>query len=170
MEAKIPFKLRKWRNDDVEDLVRFANNVNISRNLTNHFVNPYTIENGRSFLNMVSEQHPVQIFAIEVENHASGSIGIHPQSDIMLKNAELGYWLAECYWGNNIISSAIVKMVDYAFQTFDIDRIFARPFGSNVGSQKALIKAGFVQEAYFKNTIYKNNQYEDELVFAIRRK
>jgi len=58
--------------------------------------------------------------------------------------------------------------VKYGFENFDINRIYARPFGSNVGSQKALENAGFKLEARFEKTIYKNGRYEDELVYAIR--
>ncbi|MFT5765883.1 MAG: ribosomal-protein-alanine N-acetyltransferase [Saprospiraceae bacterium] len=60
-------------------------------------------------------------------------------------------------------------MVDYGFNTFDINRIFARPFGNNIGSQKVLEKAGFVLEGKFEKAIFKNEVYLDELVYAIRK-
>jgi RimJ/RimL family protein N-acetyltransferase len=40
-------------------------------------------------------------------------------------------------------------------QNFDINRIFARPFGTNIASQKVLEKTGFVLEANFEKTFYK---------------
>ena len=92
-----------------------------------------------------------------------------PQADVHRKNAELGYWLAEPYWGQGIITRAITRMVSYGFEHWDIHRIFARPFGTNIASQRALEKAGFVLEARFEKTIFKNGEYLDELVYAIRR-
>ncbi len=74
-----------------------------------------------------------QIFAIEILGEASGGIGLHLQNDIQIKNAELGYWLAEPYWGKGIITQAIMQIINYGFDTFEIDRIFARPFGPNLG-------------------------------------
>jgi RimJ/RimL family protein N-acetyltransferase len=67
-----------------------------------------------------------------------------------------------------IISKAIPQMIEYGFKTFDIDRIFARPFGSNFASQKVLEKAGFKLEARLSKTLFKNGEYQDELIYAIR--
>jgi [ribosomal protein S5]-alanine N-acetyltransferase len=163
------FKLRPWSLNDLDSLVKHANNHKIARFMTDQFPHPYYEENGRTFIEFASRTDPVSIMAIEVEEKAVGGIGLHPQHDVYRKNAEMGYWLAEPYWGNGIITSAIKQMVEYGFKNFDIERIFARPFGSNPASQKVLQKAGFVQEARFKNTIYKNGEFDDELVFAIRR-
>ncbi len=66
------------------------------------------------------------------------------------------------------MTTAVKQMVDYGFHNFEIDRIFARPFGTNVGSQKVLEKAGFVLEARLEKTIYKMGKYEDELIYGIR--
>jgi len=46
--------------------------------------------------------------------------------------------------------------------------IYARPFGSNIGSQKALEKAGFKLEGRFEKTLFKNGRYEDDLIYAMR--
>src|SRR5690606_19183838 len=100
---------------------------------------------------------------------AAGGIGIHPKTDIEQKNAELGYWLAEPYWGKGIMSRAIAKAVEIGFRNFEITRIVGRTFGHNVGSQRALEKAGFVLEGRFRNAFFKNGEFTDELVYAIRR-
>ena len=163
------FKLRSWKTDDIDSLFKYANNIKIAKNLTNHFPHPYTIESGQGFIKRAQEFSPTRVFAISQAGEAIGAIGIHPQDDIFVKNAELGYWLAEPFWGNGIITKAIIEMVDYGFKTFDINRIFARPFGPNIGSQKALEKSGFILEARFEKTIYKNGEYIDELVYAIRK-
>ena len=67
----------------------------------------------------------------------------------------MGYWLAEPFWGKGIITEAIKQMIDYGFKNFDINRIFARPFGTNIASQKVLEKTGFKLEAKFEKTFYK---------------
>ena len=107
------FQLRAWRETDVESLVKYANNTNIAENLTNAFPHPYTRENGEAFIKYASSANPLHIFAIEVGGEAVGGIGIHPQSDIMCKNAELGYWLGEKYWGQGIITNAVKQMIEY---------------------------------------------------------
>lgn len=164
------FKLRPWNMKDLPDLVKHANNPSIAGNMTNGFPHPYTKADGIKFIHFATQDDPVHIFAIEVEGHAAGGIGIHPQSDIHCKNAELGYWLSEHYWGLGILSRAIPLMIDFAFKTYDIERLFARPFGRNVASQKVLEKNGFKLEARLEKTIFKNGAFEDELIYAVRRK
>ena len=76
---------------------------------------------------------------------------------------------AEPFWGQGIMTKAVSKIVDYGFKNLDITRIFARPFGTNIGSQKVLEKAGFVLEGKFNATIFKNGEYLDELIYAVRK-
>lgn len=93
------FELRPWQITDLENLVRYANNPNVSKNLTNAFPYPYTSADGQAFIKMTLEHNPTQIMAIVIDGVAAGGIGLHPQKDIFYKNAELGYWLAEPFWG-----------------------------------------------------------------------
>ncbi|MEJ7609701.1 MAG: GNAT family protein [Ferruginibacter sp.] len=163
------FKLRPWSMNDLASLVKYANNKNIAQFMSDVFPHPYTTEAGRAFIQFACKDEPVHIFAIEVNGEAAGGIGIHPQGDIQQKNAELGYWLAEPYWGKGIITKAISEIIEFAFRNYDINRVFARPFGNNIGSQKVLEKAGFVLEGRFENTFIKNGTLQDELVYAVRR-
>lgn len=164
------FTLRPWNINDLDSLVSNANNKKIAQYMTDQFPHPYTIEKGKAFIEFATKGSPLHIFAIDINGKAVGGIGVHPQMDIQCKNAELGYWLAEPFWGKGIVTKAIGQMIDYGFKNFDIDRIFARPFGTNKGSQRVLEKSGFVLEARFEKTLFKNGEYLDELVYAVRRK
>ncbi|HYG15426.1 MAG TPA: GNAT family protein [Bacteroidia bacterium] len=163
------FKLRPWNINDLDSLVKHAGNYNIAKNMTDSFPHPYSEENGRRFIEFATGDTPIRIFAIEVNGEAVGGIGLHPQNDIQRTNAELGYWLAEPYWGRGIITRAIPQMVEFGFNTFEITRIFARPFGTNMASQRVLEKTGFNLEARFEKTFYKNGEFVDELIYAIRK-
>jgi ribosomal-protein-alanine N-acetyltransferase len=83
------FILRPWKASDINSLIKYANNWNIAKNLTNQFPHPYTIQDGKAFIEYATKDEPIHIFAIEVNQEAVGGIGIHPQSDIFIKNAEL---------------------------------------------------------------------------------
>lgn len=162
------FKLRHWKISDLESLVKYADNWNVAKNLTDKFPHPYTHEDGLKYLGFASKAE--NIFAIEIDGEAAGSIGFFLQDDVHAKNAEIGYWLAEPFWGRGIVTKAIKQTVDYTFKNHNIERIFARPFGTNFASQKVLEKAGFTLEAKFEKTICKNGEFLDELFYAIRRK
>jgi len=159
--------LRAWATSDIDNLVKHANNPNIAKNMTNAFPHPYTQEAGLAFITMANSKKPLSIFALCLNNEAIGGIGMHPQQDIHEKCAELGYWLAEPFWGKGIASKAVLKMIDFSFLNFDIVRLYARPFSSNIGSQKVLEKCGFKLEARLKKSIFKNGVYMDELIYSI---
>ena len=163
------FILRAWDVEDAENLVKYANNFNIAKNMTDAFPHPYTIADAKKFIEFATKDIPIHIFAIDIHGEAVGGIGIHPQSDVHRKNAELGYWLAQDFWSKGIITKAIREIVDFAFTAYDINRVFARPYGSNLASQRVLEKSGFKLEGRFEKTIFKNGEYLDELIYAIRR-
>lgn len=163
------FILRPWNMSDLPALLRYANNFNISNNLTDKFPHPYSEADGKRFIGMATADEPIHIFCIDVNGEAVGGIGIHPQDDIHRKNAELGYWLAEPFWGKGIVTAAIPQAIDFAFNTYDLNRVFARPYGRNVASQRVLEKCGFVLEARLEQTLFKNGQFEDEMIYAVRR-
>ncbi len=154
---------------DLPDLVENANNPKIAQFMTDQFPHPYSEEKGRGFIEMTLAHKPTQIMAIEVDGRAVGGIGVHPESDIRRLNAELGYWLSEKHWGKGVVSLAIRQMLSYAFDTFPVDRIFARPFETNLASQRVLEKNGFQLECRLKKTLIKNDEVLDELIYAIRR-
>lgn len=163
------FTLRPWTEDDVESLVKYADNPLIAKNMTDQFPHPYTAQHAETFITYTSRLSPPHVLAIDIGGEAVGGIGIHQQTDIYRKNAEMGYWLGEPFWGRGIITRAIGQMVAYGFENWDIDRIYARPFGTNRASQRALEKAGFRLEGRFEKAFFKNGEYVDELIYAIRR-
>jgi RimJ/RimL family protein N-acetyltransferase len=161
--------IRPLLASDAENIVKYGNNYEIAKKLTDQFPHPYTLEKAEGFIEKVSENNPSNIMGIIYDGELIGIIGLHLQSDVFRMNAELGYWIGQPFWGKGIMTTVIQKMVKYSFENFDITRIFARPYGSNIGSQKALEKAGFKLEAKFEKILIKNNVFEDELVYAIRK-
>ncbi len=158
--------IRKWQLSDIDNLVRYANNKKISDNLADAFPFPYSKEFGLEFIERVSNEQPTKIFAITSENMAIGSIGIFPDQDIYRKNGAIAYWIAEPYWGKGIATSAIEQILRYGFDVLRLTRIYAKPFGTNIGSQRVLEKMGFELEATIPKAVFKNNIYLDEKIYG----
>lgn len=161
--------LRPWAKEDLSELVRMANNLNIARFMADVFPYPYKEENGKAFIEFANSKTPACIFAIVVDDKPVGSIGLHVQTDILRKNYEIGYWLGEEHWGKGIAVEAVKQITEYGFSNLDCIRIFARIFGNNTASQKAIQKAGFTLEGKFEKTIFKNGEFLDELIYALRK-
>ena len=164
-----PISLRPWTSEDLPELVRMANNINIARFMADVFPHPYNNENGKAFIEFANSKTPASIFAIVMNDVPVGSIGLHVQADILRKNHEIGYWLGEEHWGKGIAVEAIRQITEYGFANLDCLRIFARIFGNNIASQKAIQKAGFVLEGKYDKTIFKNGELLDELIYALRK-
>lgn len=163
------FELKPWNTSYIDDVYKYANNKNIADKLRDIFPHPYTHNDAEWYINdCISKEGIKQITrAIVVDNHAVGSIGIFVQNDVYRKSAELGYWLGEEFWNKGIMTEAIKKICNIAFNQFDIIRIYAEPFEHNIGSRKVLEKSRFNLEGIFKNNIIKNGKIFSSCMYAL---
>jgi RimJ/RimL family protein N-acetyltransferase len=159
--------LRKWQEKDVKSLAKNANNKKIHDNLRDSFPYPYTELAAKQWIEIVKNENPVNNFAIEYKGNAVGGIGLIKQEDIFRKNAEIGYWLGEKYWNKGITTKALKAMIDYSFNNFDIIRLFAHVFESNVASIRVMRKCGFKEEARMKDAVIKNNIVQNCLIYSL---
>jgi len=162
--------LRPWNNSDVHSLVKYANNKAIADNLRDAFPFPYTQKDAVRFLEMALSNDPhLLILAIDSKGEAIGSIGATLKQDVYRKNMEIGYWLAEPFWGKHIITEAVRRFIGHLWLSYDIRRIYAEPFANNIASRKVLEKAGFKCEAVFRQNVIKNGEYLDSCIYSILR-
>jgi RimJ/RimL family protein N-acetyltransferase len=146
--------LRPWSIGDAGQLAVIANNKKIADNLRDGFPFPYSLKDAKNWLNIIlPENYPPRFFAITIDKKLVGSIGIVTKTDIYRKNFEIGYFLAEEQWGKGIATQAIKAATSYAFKDFDIVRVYAEPFSDNIGSRRALEKAGFTLEATLRRNV-----------------
>ena len=162
-------RIRSWRRGDVASLTEHANNPRIARNVRDMFPSPYRTEDAEHWLAVVSCMQPESQFAVDVNGHAVGGIGISPGLDVHRIDGELGYWLGEEFWNRGIMTSAIKAFVPYAFSTFNLERIHANVFEWNVASGRVLEKAGFVLEGRMRRAALKDGIVIDVLLYAMIR-
>ena len=158
--------IRKWKIDDEDALVKHADNPKIASNLRDIFPSPYTNTDAKEFLSIVAASKPATIFAIATTAEAIGGIGLTIGKDVYRFTAELGYWLAETYWGKGIMTSAVTAITKIAFKQFRLNRVYAKPFISNTASVRVLEKAGFQLEGRLRASIIKNGQVLDQLIYS----
>lgn len=161
------YKLRPWTDNDVKSAFYNADNADIYMFMTDGF--PNTIDKWKSFIEFTLNNDSILYLAIEINGQAVGGVGITPQKDIGRNNAELGYWLGKEYWGKGIMTNVIKDIVRLAFEKFTVNRIYAKPFETNIASHRVLEKAGFILETRLMKTVIKNEELLDELFYAIRK-
>ncbi len=158
--------LRDWRPEDAASLVRHADSPRIAATMRDGFPSPYTLGDAFRFIAAAITTDTDLILAIEVDGEAVGGIGIHPLEDVYRRTAEIGYWLAESCQGRGIATDAVRALVPIAFDQYDIIRLQAGVFSSNVASMQVLERCGFVREAVHKNAIWKHGRLLDEVVYV----
>lgn len=163
------FELRKWNLEDSQDVAYYANNKKIAANLRNVFPYPYILADAEGYIRSCVENSEERQLcrAIVVNGRAAGSVGIFCGTDVYEKSAELGYWLAEEFWGKGIMTEAVKQLCQEAFERFDIVRIYAEPFAYNTDSRRVLEKAGFSLEGIMKKGVCKNGQIHDYCMYAL---
>jgi RimJ/RimL family protein N-acetyltransferase len=159
--------LRAWRPSDAPSLAKHANNRNVASQLRDRFPYPYTLADARQFIQSVAGARPTLLFAMVVDGEAVGGIGFFPGADVERFSAEIGYWLAEPYWGRGITVEAIRLMSAYAFSTCNMLRLFALPFADNTRSTRVLEKAGYAREALLRSSSVKYGEIRDQALYAL---
>ena len=152
--------------EDAESVVRHANSLNVARQLRDRFPHPYTRANASAFLKATLSAPEASNLAIDVDGEAIGAIGYVPGVDVERFSAEIGYWLGESYWGQGIVTEALLLVTDHVFDAFNMLRLFALPFADNAGSIRVLEKAGYVREAVLRSSSVKYGEPRDQLLFA----
>ncbi|MEA4988279.1 MAG: GNAT family protein [Anaerovorax sp.] len=162
-------QIRQWRIEDAVDLAAALNNKNVQNNLRDGLPYPYTENDAKEFINamLASDKNTVFTFAITVDNKVVGNIGIFREDNIHFRTAEMGYYIAEPFWGNGLGTSAVKQVSNYIFHNTDIIRIFAEPFAYNVASCRILEKSGFKYEGTLRSNAVKNGQTLDMKMYSL---
>ena len=161
-------KIRRWELSDARDLAPALSNKKIQDNLRDGLSYPYTEQDGKEFISamLAANENDTFAFAITVNGKVIGSIGAFRQGNIHRKTAELGYYIAEEYWGKGIMTEAVKQLCDYVFSNTDIIRIYAEPFAYNIGSCRVLEKAGFQYEGTLRSNALKNGNVFDMKMYS----
>jgi len=162
--------LRNWEEKDAERLASIANNKKIADNLQDNFPHPYSLDDAKEFISSTMQKgKDSEPFAIEINGIIVGSICATFKDNVRSKNVEIGYFLAEEYWGRGIIPDAIKCITGYLFENYDIIRVYAKTYSTNKNSRRVLEKAGFRLEAILKKGVFKNGIFQDDCIYAILR-
>jgi len=164
-------KIRKWKLTDAKDIAVVLSNKNIQDNLRDGLPYPYSEQDGIDFISSMlsANEDETFAFAITLDDKVIGSIGVFRQENIHRQTAEMGYYIAEEYWGKGIMTDAVKQICEYVFKNSDILRIYAEPFAYNTGSCRVLEKAGFQYEGTLRNNAVKNGKVLDMKMYSLLR-
>ena len=101
--------IRKWKKSDAASLADALSNRKVLNNLRDGLPYPYTEKDALDYIIFILSSDPNDIFAyaIDIDGTAVGSIGAFRQGNIHCRTAELGYYLAEKYWGKGVMTDVV---------------------------------------------------------------
>jgi len=149
-------RLRPYRETDIAELLPLIGTREVAAT-TLRIAHPYTEQNARDFLALISEAHRLWL-AITLRNDGRQIGGIGLTVDEQHKHAELGYWLGVEYWGKGYATEAAGEMLRYGFESLQLHRIFASHFKHNPASGKILKKLGMRYEGCQREHLRKWDQ------------
>ena len=161
--------IRRWRMSDAEALAKALNNEKVQNNLRDGLPFPYTVKDGEQFISaMLSlDENETFAFAVTDGDKAIGSIGVFRCGNIHRRTAELGYYVAEEYWGGGVMTTAVKLVCRHVFENSDIIRIFAEPFARNAASCRVLEKCGFQLEGVLRSNAVKCGEITDMKMYSL---
>ena len=162
-------KIRQWQPADARPLAEVLNNKNVLDDLRDGLPYPYTEADAAAFISamLTADRNNTFAWAVTVDGTVVGGIGAFRKDNVHRLTAEMGYYVAEAYWGKGVMTEAVKQACAYIFEKTDIIRIFAEPFSTNAASCRVLEKAGFVYEGTLRKHVVKNERVLDSAMYAI---
>jgi RimJ/RimL family protein N-acetyltransferase len=131
--------LRRPTLADVRAIALLANDRRIAEN-TRRLPHPYSQDHAVDFIRATAELGSETVFLIEHDHAAVGMVGIDCSTP---DAAELGYWLGVEHWGRGFGTEAARGAIDFFFEEFDGNHLYAGARVTNPASRKVLEKCGF---------------------------
>lgn len=166
--------LRELSIEDAMDISHLMT-YNISKSLW-QVPYPYTVENSLNFIN--SSQRDFKSlkalnFAIQYKNNENVNrlVGIISLKNIDSdkKNANVGYWIGEQYWGNGIATESVALVINYAFSVLGLEEIYAYVYSENKASIRVLEKNGMTKKGEVNEYNKMSGSYERTTKYVIQR-
>lgn len=98
-----------------------------------------------------------------------GSITLHGV-DWVNKSTSIGYWLAEDQQGQGIMTSSVRALINYCFNSLNLNRVEIRIAPGNLKSQAIPKALGFQQEGLVRSVEWLYDHYVDHLIFGLLKK
>lgn len=86
------------------------------------------------------------------------------------RSAKIGYCLVEVAWGNGFASEAVGALLQWAFETLDLNRVQAETDTRNIASGRVLEKLGFVREGTLREDCIVDGEVSDTWVYGLLRR
>ena len=86
------------------------------------------------------------------------------------RSASLGYCIGDAAWGQGYATEAARSLLQWAFDTLDLNRVQAEADTRNLASARVLEKLGFLREGTLREDCVVNGDVSDSWVYGLLRR
>ena len=163
--------LRKVTPEDLDNIFEYCKNPNVARYVT--WDAHQSLEDTKKFINYALDSYKVGapepmaiILKDDPKQRMIGSVGLIPASP-KNRTFELGYVIAEEYWGKGIVAEAAKPLINFGFKHFAMQRLQCRCDILNPQSSRVMEKLGMQYEGTLKASMYLKGKPRDMHMYSI---
>lgn len=165
-------KFRAIKRSDIDDIYEYSKNPNTSKFLLwSPHMSKYTTQ---EFVDIIlskykSGEYNDWAIVLKKTNKMIGTCGF-TRIDDENKTVEIGYVLNPEFWGNGYATEAVKKILEFAFNELDANRVEARFMLGNDASLAVMKKVGMTLEGYYRDAIIAKGKFKTIGVSSILKK
>jgi len=132
----------------------------------------HTVEEAETFINELLDEYRTQegiSWAVELKDQGIviGCFGLHHWNQYH-RRAEAGYGIGQAYWGQGYGSEALKAMLQYGFETMNLNRIYAGTIADNYESVRLLERNGFQREGTRRKHSWEDDgAFHDSAIYGL---
>jgi [ribosomal protein S5]-alanine N-acetyltransferase len=141
--------LRKIEKTDFDDLYEIYRNENLFKYRPSEAKkNKSTVENMICHFERDFNKKKTIFLGICLNENLKRIIGVAEifDFDAKVNMVTIGYTLNENYWGNGVATKTVKALVDYLFNTIEVNRVQAFVMPNNIKSKNVLLRNKFIKE------------------------
>ncbi len=161
-------RIRPFGPEDVAAACDYLNDEELWRHFGLDYPGSCTLQGAASHLAILQKLPRSLAYAVATldSDAFAGAISAQFGEGAHAYSAELSLWIGRPYWGSHIASVAGIGFTDWLFRERHALRVFAAPFESNRACIGALQASGFTFEGRLRNSVFKNGQLMDQMMYA----
>lgn len=132
----------------------------------------YSLERSKEFVEFSLKQfgnREMTALRIVYRGATAGGIGLN-KFDWHSKTTEIGYWLAEKYTGKGLATKSCRKLIDYAFDELELNRVVIKCIKENIKSRAVPERLNFTPEGIEREGGRHRGKFVDLVVYSMLAK
>lgn len=164
-------RLRPFRRGDVDAVYAYRQREDVARYLFDPPMSRETcaeaIQDRISQIAFVAEGDRIVLAAERREdNQLIGEVSLNYRK-VEARQAEVGYIFNPDFKGAGYATEAVRALVDFAFNTLGMHRVYGRCDARNTGSFRVMERLGMRREAHFRQHALFKGEWDEELIYAV---